>query len=766
MLPLAPPHVTCHIDAAMKITIPFTQNILNITGNPANWSLVKGARKDRSAIPRSPEPASTPHGDVFRRRHPTALQTKLTRKLQKPKPKPKPQRQASNEARKIGQMLRQVQVPENTEQLHSRVNKWLRQMDTANLADSQSRSAGPQRATLPETGSRLPRPLPKPPSAATATSPVRPNAYDELAIVEAGLKSWVQNGGAHGGRREEAVNRIRDWSGNLDGRNLFLPLDLSGLDLNELPPHLPGALKHLQLRNNRLATLPPRELLPAGLLSLDARGNPVTALPDDGRSDRRFTLHIKVDVDHLSVDSIAARLERKTGPVYSFSYASQPSDPAGSSSVNSALGNERLKTSVLRPVPVPVPTPAQRSPSPTTAGAPVLNGRELPHIGSHRPVSLERKLKDWIAQASILKDANVTSNEYDSTVLAWQEAELASRRHAAGIIREWERQSRSSPDSEMPPLDLSAREGMAFSSMPPLPGSSRLREVKLKNQGIGSIEIGSLPKGLKQLDLSGCDLFDVDIENVPESMASLSVTLGETRLPARVLRKLADCQRTHFNFTRSSTVTGDREYSDDWKGMHEALQNWVDDAGADVDGRKTAVRRLEEWMHHDHGENHETPLDLGNLRLTELFPVWPKNLTYVDAKGNRLSEIPLYKLPESLATLDLRNNRIDSMPMELTLEQLQLRGRKFRDRGTPPDVLAKEMSAHGASLSDPRIVDPRERGGMVIILNGNPLDGKTMEDYELRESGPEYIFSPMALATYAQEAKREALPDASFFQSA
>lgn len=78
-----------------------------------------------------------------------------------------------------------------------------------------------------------------------------------------------------GENRGAAVDRIKAWIGHADPDR---PLDLRGLSLTSLPPHLPPELKILSIRNNKLRGLP-ESLSATDLQHLDAFGNELDVLP-------------------------------------------------------------------------------------------------------------------------------------------------------------------------------------------------------------------------------------------------------------------------------------------------------------------------------------------------------------------------------------------------------------------------------------------------------------------------------------------------------
>ncbi len=124
-----------------------------------------------------------------------------------------------------------------------------------------------------------------------ATATAVPRTRDEYV---AHWNAWAQAGGPEGGGRPEAVRRMTDWLDRHPSR-----LDLSLLELDSLPDHLPEGVQNLDVGHNRLTDFPPNllsglrrlclgdnrltrlpEPLPEGLESLDAPFNLLTHLPE------------------------------------------------------------------------------------------------------------------------------------------------------------------------------------------------------------------------------------------------------------------------------------------------------------------------------------------------------------------------------------------------------------------------------------------------------------------------------------------------------
>ena len=91
----------------------------------------------------------------------------------------------------------------------------------------------------------------------------------------AGWDAWAQAGGASGGNRWEAVDRMKAW---LDANEPEKVLDLSSLELTSLPESLPASLQRLFVNRNQLTSL--QESLPASLKVLNAADNQLTSLPE------------------------------------------------------------------------------------------------------------------------------------------------------------------------------------------------------------------------------------------------------------------------------------------------------------------------------------------------------------------------------------------------------------------------------------------------------------------------------------------------------
>ena len=109
----------------------------------------------------------------------------------------------------------------------------------------------------------------------------REAVFTQLSSIQAAntayfaqLEAWVQAGGASGGNRAEAANRIKVW---VDQNQAHAPLHLSNLNLTSLPATLPSTLHTLDVSENQLTSLPTR--LPSTLHTLDVSDNQLTSLP-------------------------------------------------------------------------------------------------------------------------------------------------------------------------------------------------------------------------------------------------------------------------------------------------------------------------------------------------------------------------------------------------------------------------------------------------------------------------------------------------------
>nr|WP_246510390.1 NEL-type E3 ubiquitin ligase domain-containing protein [Bradyrhizobium glycinis] len=89
------------------------------------------------------------------------------------------------------------------------------------------------------------------------------------------LTDWsAEDGQGQSGDRQEAVSRTRTWR---DAGDLNEPLDLSSLSLTALSTSILAGVRHLNVDDNQLNSLPER--LPATLQELYARRNRLTHLP-------------------------------------------------------------------------------------------------------------------------------------------------------------------------------------------------------------------------------------------------------------------------------------------------------------------------------------------------------------------------------------------------------------------------------------------------------------------------------------------------------
>ncbi len=380
---------------------------------------------------------------------------------------------------------------------------------------------------------------------------------------------------------------------------------------------------------------------------------------------------------------------------------------------------------------------------------------------SAKKISFQRRLEIWTSMNSDEKAARKLAAD---KILTWM------GKHHSNI---WT-PSETKRQKPVLVLDLSAESDntLKFSSMPPIPPD--VPELIVKNQNIREVNISTLPETLKVLRLNGNPLTDIQDENLPESFKSLTVELGATTLAPRIVRKLTTENRwpSYIVFAPPelpSDSAGRKvtkyTYEETWRAIMPNYQAYIDNGGEEMPARREAIERLEEWVHGDNGEHRGTPLELKNLGLSELPPVWPHGvkITSIDAKGNRLKEIPLTTLPPNLKFLDLSKNLISAMPPELTTSQMNARGTKrFGGMATSPADLASQLNEMGIKLNDLRAIDPRERNHLIIILNGNPLPEEVGKEYEAREFGPSYIFSEQALNDLKEAMKND--PEASFFQ--
>ncbi|WP_151636174.1 NEL-type E3 ubiquitin ligase domain-containing protein [Noviherbaspirillum aerium] len=138
---------------------------------------------------------------------------------------------------------------------------------------------------------------------------------------KAPLDKWAAEQSARGGRGMDAVSRIKHWvkAYSADSSHADIPLDLSELGLNELPPELPEGLKHLRFHGNKLIKVPPLHSLPKELKTLDVDGNPIQEFSDDSLNKNRGGLLITID-PHFLLEGEDAHLHfdnsREIGPRY------------------------------------------------------------------------------------------------------------------------------------------------------------------------------------------------------------------------------------------------------------------------------------------------------------------------------------------------------------------------------------------------------------------------------------------------------------------
>jgi hypothetical protein len=141
----------------------------------------------------------------------------------------------------------------------------------------------------------------------------------EVTLMPIELQNWIGQGAAQGGNRAEVVSRIMKWRRNSIRSDDDLPLDLSNLDLNEIPPWLPSNLTTFNFENNRLTQAPLLSSLPRSLLTLNLDGNPIEQLSPDYLSMNRGDLIITIDgarLNKLDRRNLALANEEKTGPIY------------------------------------------------------------------------------------------------------------------------------------------------------------------------------------------------------------------------------------------------------------------------------------------------------------------------------------------------------------------------------------------------------------------------------------------------------------------
>lgn len=127
--------------------------------------------------------------------------------------------------------------------------------------------------------------------------------HSNLESFSAEWNEWSREATAPEENRTEAVARMR----NLPARGMSpndqgftnlnrVRLNLTGLGLTSLPS-LPDTIQQLDIRNNRLASLPDR--LPASLASLEASGNPLTTVPYSAMALPRES-RVIISVNHMT----------------------------------------------------------------------------------------------------------------------------------------------------------------------------------------------------------------------------------------------------------------------------------------------------------------------------------------------------------------------------------------------------------------------------------------------------------------------------------
>lgn len=161
------------------------------------------------------------------------------------------------------------------------------------------------------------KPLPTIPQSGFVTA--NQGMRGEVTLMPIELQNWIGQGAAQGGNRAEAVSRIMKWRRNSIRSDDDLPLDLSNLDLNEIPPWLPSNLTTFNFENNRLTQAPLLSSLPRSLLTLNLDGNPIEQLSPDYLSMNRGDLIITIDgarLNKLDRRNLALANEEKTGPIY------------------------------------------------------------------------------------------------------------------------------------------------------------------------------------------------------------------------------------------------------------------------------------------------------------------------------------------------------------------------------------------------------------------------------------------------------------------
>lgn len=376
--------------------------------------------------------------------------------------------------------------------------------------------------------------------------------------------------------------------------------------------------------------------------------------------------------------------------------------------------------------------------------------------GSGQPTTFGDQLKRWVSSVPGEIAARTEAQDKIMTWLGRYNSRVASAREGQAV--------------EALPLDLSALGGLTFTTMPPIP--RKVTNLNVRNQGITKLDIRSLPENLHTLDVTGNPLKDIDDNNLPDSLKDLQVTLGTTTLDPHIVRRLTDQDRRpaydvylpgpgqaaqHGSTTTNVFASKAGTYLPSWISVRDDLATWINGGSLDKTARQTAVQRLEQWLHQDEGQGPDTPLNFSGLGLRELPPVWPMDvpLRFLQAQGNQLQEIPLASLPSTLEYLDLRNNQIAEMPPELTGAQMTKRER-FNQNGTTYQRLASELQAQGVTVTDPRIVDPRERSKLTVVLTGNQFDESTVRTYQNREFnnrklGPAYIINQQAFDEYLNQ---------------
>lgn len=398
-------------------------------------------------------------------------------------------------------------------------------------------------------------------------------------------------------------------------------------------------------------------------------------------------------------------------------------------------------------------------------------GRRVPALGQGGPRTHRFiPVPSGPSRSSLQTTSSATVRDMPSTfqqqLAQWENAvpaEHLGRNWAARQILTWLDHNQigsSGTQGQAQLLDLSARDGLRFSTMPPIPDT--VTELAVGNQLLRTVEINQLPRNLRSLNLIANPLEEIGDRNLPDSLRNLIVNIGTTStLPAHVVRRLNSSSWPSYVVNLPGISRGDYRnkldhYKPEWDAVRESLQQWVDQGEADKSSREIAVQTLEMWLHQDQNQTADTPLDFGGLNLEQLPPVWPNaRIAFIQAQGNRLQEIPLSSLPPSLKFLNLTDNHIRAMPPELRPEQMAARGNLRQDRVTAPGELASQMTNLGLPLTDPRTIDPRERESLSVILTGNPIanNTQTVAQYEARDFGPEYIISQEKLIKFTAEAE-------------